>query len=297
MTVDLDGGAGIGSWDIRAVRHALAAVMRRRPEAYHATLRASSRASDAGAWRGRRGGDARPRSTRPSGSRSRAWPSGSSTTRTSDGPADPGPRARHAPRTGRGRRDRARRRRRRRLRGRRPGTGRLVARREADHRHGPHPVDEDVHARRRPARADLDPQVDLEHRGGPTLDARLGLEWSTTMLGGGGNPAAWWEVGGARTAPRRPGERPTSTAIAQGNDYIGVSRRRRRWTSRPTPGGRPIETVSNSEDGFERVYQGSGLLLSWPVTLVPADAGHARTIANNRGRRRPEARPAAEDAT
>ena len=36
VTVDLDGGAGIGGWDIRPVRHALAAVMRRRPEAYHA---------------------------------------------------------------------------------------------------------------------------------------------------------------------------------------------------------------------------------------------------------------------
>ena len=42
VTVDLDGGAGIGGWDIRAVRHALAAVMRRRPEAYHETLRARS---------------------------------------------------------------------------------------------------------------------------------------------------------------------------------------------------------------------------------------------------------------
>ena len=31
-------GGGIGSWDIRAVRHALTSVMRRRPEAYHDTL-------------------------------------------------------------------------------------------------------------------------------------------------------------------------------------------------------------------------------------------------------------------
>ncbi|HEX2626813.1 MAG TPA: alpha-amylase/4-alpha-glucanotransferase domain-containing protein, partial [Candidatus Limnocylindrales bacterium] len=31
----------------------------------------------------------------------------------------------------------------------------------------------------------------------------------------------------------------------------------------------PIETVSNSEAGFERVYQGSALLLSWPVNLAP----------------------------
>ena len=47
VTVDLDGGAGIGGWDIRPVRHALAAVMRRRPEAYHETLKAlDSKAAD-----------------------------------------------------------------------------------------------------------------------------------------------------------------------------------------------------------------------------------------------------------
>ena len=40
VTLDLTEGAGIGGWDVRAVRHALAAVMRRRPEAYHETLRA-----------------------------------------------------------------------------------------------------------------------------------------------------------------------------------------------------------------------------------------------------------------
>ncbi len=40
VTVDLSEGGGIGGWDIRPVRHALAAVMRRRPEAYHETLRA-----------------------------------------------------------------------------------------------------------------------------------------------------------------------------------------------------------------------------------------------------------------
>ena len=38
LGIKLDAGAGIGAWDIRAVRHALACVMRRRPEAYHRTL-------------------------------------------------------------------------------------------------------------------------------------------------------------------------------------------------------------------------------------------------------------------
>ncbi|MEO8462974.1 MAG: alpha-amylase/4-alpha-glucanotransferase domain-containing protein, partial [Chloroflexota bacterium] len=33
----------------------------------------------------------------------------------------------------------------------------------------------------------------------------------------------------------------------------------------------PIETVSNSEGGFERVYQGSALLISWPIVLGPGE--------------------------
>jgi hypothetical protein len=31
----------------------------------------------------------------------------------------------------------------------------------------------------------------------------------------------------------------------------------------------PIDTVSNSEAGFERVYQGSALVFSWPLDLAP----------------------------
>jgi alpha-amylase len=31
----------------------------------------------------------------------------------------------------------------------------------------------------------------------------------------------------------------------------------------------PIETISNSEAGFERVYQGSTLVLTWPLELAP----------------------------
>ena len=48
-------GGGIGSWDIRAVRHALAAVMRRRPESYHRALIEHESMSAAGAPAARRG--------------------------------------------------------------------------------------------------------------------------------------------------------------------------------------------------------------------------------------------------
>jgi alpha-amylase len=40
----------------------------------------------------------------------------------------------------------------------------------------------------------------------------------------------------------------------------------------------PIETVSESEEGFERVYQGSQILAIWPVQLAPSAKWRAETI-------------------
>lgn len=40
----------------------------------------------------------------------------------------------------------------------------------------------------------------------------------------------------------------------------------------------PIETVSESEEGFERVYQGSQILAVWNVTLSPAEPWSAGTV-------------------
>ena len=40
----------------------------------------------------------------------------------------------------------------------------------------------------------------------------------------------------------------------------------------------PIETVSESEEGFERVYQGSQILGVWNATLSPAEPWSAETV-------------------
>jgi 4-alpha-glucanotransferase len=40
----------------------------------------------------------------------------------------------------------------------------------------------------------------------------------------------------------------------------------------------PIETVSESEEGFERVYQGSQILAVWPVELTPSEKWSAETL-------------------
>ena len=99
-------------------------------------------------------------------------------------------------------------------------------------------------------------------------------------------PSAWWEVAGGRTAHDGRGVADRVIALAQGNDYVGIGVET--TVSRPADAWwAPVETVSNSEGGFERVYQGSGLLLSWPLALAPGASfsvrvGHVVTTDRDR---------------
>ena len=114
------------------------------------------------------------------------------------------------------------------------------------------------------------------------------------LLGGGGNPAAWSEVDGVARQPRfGAGRRRGVTAFAQGNDYVGVAIDDARSPSRPTLWWAPVETISNSEAGFERVYQGAGLLFSWPLALAP---GATRTVTRQPRRRPRRATAPSEEA-
>jgi alpha-amylase len=287
VTVDLDGGAGIGAWDIRSVRHAMAAVMRRRPEAYHATLLALERsvaagggASVGGDGEGGGGGGSAPASihdtvrVKEPGLASRlvydAYERRSGLVRALglDATAEDWSMAR-ATELGDA------------VDGAfevvELGPGNLVTRRAADMAGADVGVTKTLTLggnRRAPT---LTLRLDLEHRDGPSLDARIGIEWALTMLGGGGNPAAWWDVRGVRSAHDAAGTAEDLSTIAQGNDYIGVS-----VTTTTSPADAwwaPIETVSNSEAGFERVYQGGALLLSWPVRLAAGERW-TRTISH-----------------
>ena len=273
VTVDLDEGGGIGSWDIRAPRHALNAVMRRRPEAYHATILKHEAGGEANA---------------------------------SDGPASIHDVVRtkeadlsahlhyddHERRSGL-------------VRFLEPGTKpaeyaaararelgdfldrpfevvtldrrRLVLARDGhvETADGPRAVRVEKVLTLGGDRAtpSLGLEVSVENRSDGPIEALLGIEWSITMLGGGGNPAAWYEVAGRRTAHDTGGNARSVARVEQGNDYIGLSLA---TTASPAADAwwAPIETVSNSEAGFERIYQGTGLLLSWPLRL----AAGARTV-------------------
>ena len=113
-------------------------------------------------------------------------------------------------------------------------------------------------------------EVVVEHLEGARLEADLGIEWALTMLGGGGNPAAYYEVDGRTSLHDSGGEAADETRVLSGNRYVGIELE---TTVEPAATIRwaPIETISNSEAGFERTYQGSALVAVWPLRLGPGD--------------------------
>ena len=271
-------GAGIAAWDIRAARHALGAVLRRRSEAYHATLRAQEAREVAD---GAASGD-------PAG------PGASHDTASSIHDIvmvkEPGLAARlhyddHERRSGL-------------VRFLAPGvTPEAIATAAetelGDFRDGSWQVDHVVPGQVSLSRSGvalgqrldlgktirllgdrLDPrliiELELHHRGDRPIEIRLGLELSIHLLGGGSNPDAWYDLDGTRSPHDGTGEAPGVTVIGYGNDWAGVA-----IEARPDPAAdawwSPIETISNSESGFERVYQGSTLLLSWPARIEPGE--------------------------
>ena len=274
-TVDLTEGAGIGGWDIRAVRHALARSCAAGPRP--TTRRSAEHEADgAAAARPRRAGDAPGLDPRHRhGPRSPASPSGSTTTRTSGAPGSSASCRRTptaeawatAAAASSATRSRARSRssslepgrlvvdaRRRRSAGRAARRPCRVTKRSSigGDRRSPDPG-ADGHGREpiRPrARRAARPRVDAD-------DARR-----RRQSGG--------LVGGRRRA-RQPRRARAATGVDDARPGQRLHRRRGRdhaCPSRPTLWWAPVETISNSEAGFERVYQGAGLLLSWPLALA-----------------------------
>jgi 4-alpha-glucanotransferase len=278
VTISPHHGGGIGAWDVRAVRHALASVMRRRPEAYHARLVTFEQSGGPGHVAEEGEGAASIHEivkVREPGLSRRLWY------------------------------DRYER---------RSGLVHILARDTTPEAFSQVAFDElgdfvdgefrveaaaadevrlarDGHVRM--GRVDLpvrvrksmtmgggrrDPwlglEVEIENRGRSSLEGLLAVEWDLNLLGGGGNPQAWYRVAGARHAFDSEGRAAGCTGLSMGNDGIGLVVRsavepvaEAWWSS--------IDTISVSEDGFERNHQGSCLLWTWPLRLEP---GGGRTV-------------------
>jgi 4-alpha-glucanotransferase len=292
VTVKPDEGGGIGSWDIRAARHAMGAVLRRRPEAYHARLRAHEPALTSVADpAGDTGGDGDPGVTSihelvtvkepglashlhyDTHERRSALVRFLAPDTTPEAFADAAETELSDARDGEFAVDHV-------------APGQVSLSRNATALEQPVTVAKTIRLGTDRLRPELIVELELHHRGDRAIETRLGVELAIHLLGGGGNPAAWYDVDGTRTAHDGTGQATGVEALGYGNDWLGVAVR----ATIDPPGDAwwsPIETVSNSESGFERVYQGSSLLLSWPLRLGPGEARRfavrqAVTVARDR---------------
>jgi len=133
--------------------------------------------------------------------------------------------------------------------------------------------------------------VSIEATSESNLAGTLELEWNLNLLGGGTNPDAYYRSGEHEWRHDEPGSVEAGAGLSFGNSYVGVDISVEATTPAPAE-WYPIDTVSNSEQGFERVYQGSCLIQRWPLNLA---AGQSATLATtfrltqSRDRSAPEA--------
>jgi alpha-amylase len=292
MVVDVDEGAGIGAWDLFASRLAIASSMRRRPESYHERLRRhfaelAARGDDSIV------GGAQFTSGGAAGADAGATTSGEAVVLLDDGLAELLVYDTHEQRGAlveiRSLSD-----------SRAVGPSelaRLLADDLGDFVDTPHQIVSLENTRLSVAREgtvgtsqrrllltkhielggsrmepSLTVELELTNAEGVAQAFELDLSFAFNVAGGGHNPAAYyeWVAGGEeRSAPHdTSGDLLGSSGLAFGNRSLGVhvvaelSRPARiTWY--------PIETVSKSEGGYERVYQASSLHLRWPVALAP----------------------------
>ena len=93
-------------------------------------------------------------------------------------------------------------------------------------------------------------------------------------LSAGDEPDRYFRLPGRPSLGSR-GRLEEGRALAMVDEWLGCELELS-WAGAAEVAWAPVETVSLSEGGFERIYQGSALLVSWPLQLKP---GAARELA------------------
>jgi alpha-amylase len=282
--VKINEGGGIGRWDLRAAGHPLAAVMRRRPEAYHEKLRQYERALAAAERPGTAAETTPDKATDGAGGwvasihdivmtkqaglserlhydryerRSglvRLLPLGTAPAAVADGSALDLVDTLTIPWT----LDAI-------------GDDRVVL----GLRGGPVALRKEISIGGGRLEPSLVVEVEATNLSQAPFVALLGIEFATMLLGGGHNPAAFHVIDGRRIAHDETAEARGVDGLRSGNEQVGVSIE----TAADGPVDAwiaPIESVSNSESGFELVYQGSCVLLVRPIAISPGESAAIR---------------------
>jgi hypothetical protein len=254
VLVDPAEGGGISTWDLRASRVALASVMRRRPEAYHAKLREAEAAAAATA-----ADKTKAKSLSPHEGFT-AKEAGLSKLLVYDDHERRSGLVRILDSTGKEvgdfvngewcvERDRLK----------------VVLSRTAGGFHATKTID--LRGSRNAGELSISVTVGLDEE----FVGNLELEWNLNLLGGGANPEAYYAWADQEMRHDAAGSVAAGVELAFGNRYEGVA-----ISIAVEPGAAqkwfPVETVSNSEAGFERVYQGSCLTQRWPLKLAARES-------------------------
>jgi alpha-amylase len=117
--------------------------------------------------------------------------------------------------------------------------------------------------------------VTLSHNRRETFRGQIGIESVVNLLAPNA-PDRYFENAGQRHELRWSAATPASS-LRMTDEWQKVSvtiaapEAREFWIA-------PIDTVSESEEGFERVYQGSQILAVWPIQLAPGEMWTGRLL-------------------
>lgn len=111
----------------------------------------------------------------------------------------------------------------------------------------------------------------LTNSGDGPVETRFGVETNWATLGGNGPGAYYAAPGRENVALNATGEIEAADSLRLVLEWMALDVRLA--FSRPaTVWHSPLETISLSEGGFERVYQGSCVMPLWPVRLDPGQS-------------------------
>ena len=121
----------------------------------------------------------------------------------------------------------------------------------------------------------------VQHVSGPAVEARFGVEWNVTFLTSSAMDR-WIDLGerGGRVGMGHEGAFESVGEFKLGDEWLDlvfeadVEPCASVWTW-------PVETVSLSEDGFERNYQGTCILHHWPLALQEGELREFRFEVRN----------------
>ena len=108
----------------------------------------------------------------------------------------------------------------------------------------------------------------LRWEGEEPLDARWAVQCNLA-LSAGDAPGRYFRVAGRPSLGSR-GRLEGAHGLAMVDEWLG-GEVALSFTAPAEVAWAPVETVSLSESGFERIYQGSALLVAWPVRLAPGE--------------------------